>query len=233
MELFPSKLTSILGITGENPTEIGKTYTEPSRGKKISISYSNLKSLCWLERIEPNAHYEQPLAKVRSSSRWVFNCQIRTAFRTRRWNKGFTKVSENGPRAALEVVYSRLLCSIFTHTFALHRWCNHFGFGLTKHTRKALLRNTWQERRQLRHVLFCTQSKISLHQRSTSLENFPEREVKNLSVSQRDSSESAWGSLSGFNPQKYHLQHFYVFLIGLSANFLWEIDAILIRPGSV
>ena len=52
MELFPSKLTSILGITGENPTEIGKTYIEPSRGKKISISYSNLKSLCWLERIE-------------------------------------------------------------------------------------------------------------------------------------------------------------------------------------
>ena len=233
MELFPSKLTSILGILGENWTEIGKTYTEPSRGKKISISYSHLKSLCCLERIEPNVHYEQPLAKVRSSSRWAFNCQIRTAFRTRRWNKGFTKVSENGPRAALEVVYSRLLCSIFTHTFALHRWCNHFGFGLTKHTRKALLRNTWQERRQLRHVLFCTQSKISLHQRSTSLENFPEREVKNLSIGQRDSSEGAWGLLSGFNLKKYHLQNFSVSLWSLSANFLCEIDAIFIWPGSV
>ena len=68
MELFPSKLTSILGIPGENPTEISKTYTEPSRGK-ISISYSHLKSLCWLERIESNKHYEQPLAKVKSSSR--------------------------------------------------------------------------------------------------------------------------------------------------------------------
>lgn len=68
MELFPSKLTSILGIPVENPTEISKTYTEPSRGK-ISISYSHLKSLCWLERIESNKHYEQPLAKVKSSSR--------------------------------------------------------------------------------------------------------------------------------------------------------------------
>ena len=162
MELFPSKLTSILGIPGENPTEISKTYTEPSRGK-ISISYSHLKSLCWLERIESNKHYEQPLAKVKSSSRWTFNRQIRTAFRTRRWNKAFTEVSESGPRAALEVVYLRLLCSISTHTFALHRCCNHVGFGLTKHTRKALLCNTWQEP-QLRHVLFCIQSQISLHE---------------------------------------------------------------------
>lgn len=120
MELFPSKLTSILGITGENPTEIGKTYTEPSRGKKISISYSNLKSLCWLERIEPNAHYEQPLAKVRSSSRWVFNCQIRTAFRTRRWNKGFTKVSENGPRAnSAQFSHILLLCTVDVITLVL------------------------------------------------------------------------------------------------------------------
>ena len=162
MELFPSKQTSILGIPGENPTEISKTYTETSIGK-ISISYSHLKSLCWLERIESNEHYEQPLAKVRSSSRWTFNRQIRTAFRTRYWNKGFTEVSESGPRAALEVVYLGLLCSISTHTFALHRCCNHFGFGLTKYTRKALLCNTWQER-QLRHVLFCIQSQISLHE---------------------------------------------------------------------
>lgn len=141
MELFPSKQTSILGIPGENPTEISKTYTEPSRGN-ISISYSHLKSLCWLERVESNEHYEQPLAKVRSSSRWTFNRQILTAFRTGCWNKGFTEVSESGPRAALEVVYLRLLCSISTHTFALHRCCNHFGFGLTKYTRKALLCNT-------------------------------------------------------------------------------------------